>query len=105
MTTSIYSMLLSSVVALSLVTPAIAAEPMTESPAVPAAQYTKQAAELRASASSHAQPAKSHRSGMGGGGKMSHESIATHCDSIAASLNAAAAETEALAAATGDWRL
>lgn len=98
MNTSTRSTLMGLVVALSLVVPVMAAEPLTENPTAMAAQYTKQAADLRASASNHAKQAKLHRMGMGGSSKTSHEAIAVHCDNIAASLNAAAAETEALAA-------
>lgn len=98
MTTPVRSMLAGLVVALSLVAPVMAAETPVENPAAMATQYTKQAADLRASASKHAQQARLHRAGMGGGGKTSHESIAVHCDNISVSLNAAAAETEALAA-------
>jgi hypothetical protein len=98
MTTSVRMILAGAVVALSLVAPVIGAVPPAENPAAMAAQYTKQAAELRASASRHADLAKMHRSGLAGSSKTSHESIAVHCDNIAASLNAAAAETEALAA-------
>jgi hypothetical protein len=60
--------------------------------------YAKQAADLRANADKHAKIAQMHRSGAGPS-KMSHESIAAHCEQLAAKLRAAADESDAIAAA------
>lgn len=95
---SFRSMLLGGIVACALVAPAVAAEQSLEDPAALATQYAAQAADLRASAAQHAKIAKMHRTGMAGSSKTSHESIANHCEKIAASLNDAAVEADALAA-------
>ena len=97
MATSFRMMLPGLVVALSLVAPVMGAEPAGESPAAMAEQYTRQAADLRKSAARHAELAKMHRSGSPAGSKTSHLSIAVHCENIAKNLNAAAAESEAMA--------
>ena len=73
-----------------------AAEPASEDPAAQAAMYAKEAADLRASADKHAKVAKMHRSGAGPS-KMSHQSIAEHCERLAEKLRAAADESDALA--------
>jgi hypothetical protein len=67
-----------------------------EDPAALAADYEKQAADLRASADKHQNMARMHKGGAGSS-KMNHESIVRHCDKIAESLRAAAAESDALA--------
>ena len=76
---------------------AYAVEPSSDDPAVLAATYSKQAADLRADAEKHANIARMHRGGAGTG-KTAHESIAKHCERIAENLRAAAAESDALAA-------
>ncbi len=98
MSLAVRSMLAGGLIALTLMTPAFGAGQTAEDPAAMAAQYTKQAVDLRASANRHADLAKMHRSGLAGSSKTSHESIVQHCEKIASSLNAAATETEALAA-------
>jgi hypothetical protein len=74
-----------------------AAEPASEDPAAQAATYAKEAADLRASADKHAKIAKMHRSGAGPS-KISHQSIAEHCERLAEKLRAAADESDAIAA-------
>ena len=68
-----------------------------QDPAAKAAYYTKQATDLRASAEKHLKDASIHRMAPGGA-KVAHESIVQHCEKIAASLRAAADESDALAA-------
>lgn len=92
------SMLFGAVIACAMVAPIVAAEQPVEDPAAMATQYAAQAADLRASAARHAKIAKMHRSGSAGSSKTSHASIATHCEKIAAKLNDAASDTDALAA-------
>jgi len=75
-----------------------AGETPSDDPAAQAETYSKQAADLRASADKHAKIAKMHRAGTGPS-KMSHESIAQHCERLAQSLRAAAEESDAIAAA------
>lgn len=95
---SFRSMLLGGIVACALTAPAMAAERSPGDPAALATQYAAQAADFRVSAAQHAKTATMHRSGMAGSSKTSHESIANHCEKIAASLNEAAVEADALAA-------
>jgi hypothetical protein len=97
-------LLLSLIPALALISVVRAAEPATEDPAAlatqyaqEAKQYAQQATHLRAEADKHATIAKAHRSGASGS-KTAHESIAKHCEGIAADLRAAADESDALAA-------
>lgn len=98
MSPAIRSILVGVIAAFSLGAPVPAAEQSMPDPAAAAAQYTRQASELRASARRHADLARMHRAGLAGGGKSSHESIVQHCEKIASNLNAAATESEALAA-------
>ena len=98
MNSAVRSKMLGVVVALSLVASGFAADQTTDDPAAMAAQYTQQALDLRAGAKRHAETAKMHRSGLAGSSKTSHASIVQHCEKIASNLNAAAIETEALAA-------
>jgi hypothetical protein len=76
---------------------AYAGDAPADDPAAMAQTYEKQAAELRAKAEKHESMAKAHRGGAGSS-KMNHESVAKHCDKIAASLRSAADESAALAA-------
>lgn len=80
MNSAVRSMMFGVVVALSMAAPGFAADQTAEDPAAMAAQYTEQAADLRASAKRHADSARMHRYGMGGSSKTSHESIVQHCD-------------------------
>jgi hypothetical protein len=76
---------------------AYAGDAAADDPAAMAQTYEKQAAELRAKAEKHENMAKAHRGGAGSS-KMHHESVAKHCDKIAANLRSAADESAALAA-------
>lgn len=73
-----------------------AAEPTAQDPAALAAQYDKQAAELRASAEKHEKMGSMHQGGAGST-KVNHENVVKHCQAIAKELRAAADESAALA--------
>jgi hypothetical protein len=92
-----HATLLGLVVALGLASAVRAADTASEDPAALAAQYTQQAADLRAKADKHAKLAKMHDAGTGSS-KTAHASIAQHCEKIAANLRTAADESDALAA-------
>ena len=92
-----HATLLGLVAALGLVSAVRAADTASEDPAALAAQYTPQAADLRAKADKHAKWAQMHSAGSGSS-KIAHASIAQHCEKIAANLRAAADESDALAA-------
>lgn len=77
---------------------AYAADQAPEDPAAMAVTLEKQAADLRASADKHENMGKMHKGGAAGSAKVNHESIVKHCEAIAKSLRAAAAESDALAA-------
>ena len=96
-----HATLLGVIVALGTVSIASAADTSSEDPAALAAQYSKQAADLRASAQKHEQSAKLHDAGAGSS-KSAHASISQHCKSIAESLRKAADESDALAATYRD---
>jgi hypothetical protein len=87
---------LSMVAAAMMSTAVYAADAPADDPATLAATYEQQAADLRANADRHEHMARMHRGGAGSS-KMNHENIVRHCDKIAASLRAAAQESDALA--------
>jgi Mg-chelatase subunit ChlI len=93
-----HATLLGLVAALWLVSAVRAADTASEDPTALAAQYTQQAADLRAKADKHAKLAKMHDAGSVSSSKTAHASIAQHCEKIAANLRAAADESDALAA-------
>lgn len=73
----------------------VANQPSEDSAAL-ATKYEQQATEFRAEADRHAKMARRHQAGAGSS-KVAHASIVQHCERIAANLNAAARESEALA--------
>ena len=75
-----------------------AADTTSDDPAAQAAAYSKEAADLRAEADKHDKIARMHKAGAGTS-KTAHQSIAQHCEGLAAKLRAAADESDAIAAA------